>query len=225
MKRAFLILATTIPLTIPAFAGLKLTVDQPLFVAGTKENAKALEGMMDDRDAAGMVAAEDEQVIGEIPAGAVFYVADFDMWGDVDTIRYNGEIDYVPHAELERVTHGKLDEILRNSINDLEKPSSQPTLTPAVITSPTPAVRKSELIEAPQNLAVRARKADLSLNYVYNMLKITLPHQEFLKVRDDEREWLKKTDSLRGEAEVAATEARTEYLQGILNQYTKKVTP
>jgi hypothetical protein len=46
----------------------------------------------------------------------LFYLVNVDVWGGVDTVRYNGEIDYVPHAELERITHGKLADILRRAI-------------------------------------------------------------------------------------------------------------
>jgi hypothetical protein len=116
MKRALLTVATTIGLTIVAFAGsIQLTVDQPLFVAGTKETAKTLEKMLDDRDADGIVAAVETSEVEEIPAGAVFYLVDLDVLGGVDTVRYNDETAYVPHAELNRVTHGKLGDIIKVS--------------------------------------------------------------------------------------------------------------
>jgi len=112
MKRTLLTVASTIALAIPAFP-IQLTVDQPLFVAGNKENAKTLENMLDDRDTNGIVAAEDASEVREIPAGAVFYLVDRDALTGVHTVRYNGKIAYAPHSELDQLTHGKLDDIIK----------------------------------------------------------------------------------------------------------------
>jgi hypothetical protein len=63
MKRTTFTLATLVALSASTFAAsIKLTLDQPLFVAGTKANAKMLEDMPEDRDAGGIVAAQDESV-------------------------------------------------------------------------------------------------------------------------------------------------------------------
>jgi hypothetical protein len=217
MNNKAIVAAITFLTASYTYAGIQLTVDQPLLVAGTKNNAKILEELIEDRDYNGIVQNEDQNNFGEIPAGAVFYIEHLDMWGDVDTIRYNGEIDYVPHAELNRVTHGKLEQILKNSVDGMSRPDSVPAATPE--NTPPP---KAQPVATALTLKQRENNAVKSLNEVWSQIKASVPYNDFIKVRDDERAWIKATKNLNELDDLVATERRVTYLQGILQRYPKR---
>jgi hypothetical protein len=113
MKRSLITVAITAALTVGAFAGLPMKFTQALFVAGTPNNAKALEEMLDDRDAKGISAQIDDGAFGIIPAGSEVFLGE--IKDGVAVIRFNGEDDYAPMAELMRVTNNKLGDMIKQS--------------------------------------------------------------------------------------------------------------
>ena len=87
-------------------------------------------------------------------------------------------------------------------------------------------------IKAPTAEAAKEAKSDNTpaealaqvewrLQTVWNLLKAQLPREEFIKVRDDERTWIKAKERLTGEALIQATKERAEYLQSILDKQVR----
>jgi hypothetical protein len=100
MKKTFLVIALA-ALAISATAGPsdKVVLDQPLFVAATKADAKNLEQMFEDGDKDGMYAAYKQGSLDIIKPGETVYVVSVG-WDDVDTLRYHGQVCYAPNHEV-----------------------------------------------------------------------------------------------------------------------------
>jgi hypothetical protein len=64
-------------------------------------------------------------------------------------------------------------------------------------------------------------QAEGRLQTAWNLLKAQLPRQELIKVRDEERTWIKAKERLTGDALIQATKERAEYLQSILDKQVR----
>ncbi len=80
-------------------------LQNPLFVAATKEEAKNLDQMINDGDKDGIKAEYKQGLLSIIKPGETVYVVDIG-WDGVDTLRYHGQVCYAPNHEVHMIIYG-----------------------------------------------------------------------------------------------------------------------